>query len=80
MDYGRPWARTLIRIDHKVSPIFHKPPETHDSELNMFVMDYLQNRFPLPCFIGDSTLGGLRLRGTWTFGGTCRTLSYLTRY
>ena len=32
MDYGRPWARTLIRIDHKVSPIFHKPPETYDSD------------------------------------------------
>ena len=26
---GRPWPRTLLRIDHTVSPVFHKPADTH---------------------------------------------------
>ena len=26
---GRPWPRTLLRIEYSVSPIFHKPADTH---------------------------------------------------
>ena len=43
---GRPWARTLLRIDHTVSPILYKPPETHyaGSDLESAFKDTWNNR------------------------------------